>query len=46
MVSLGDPNDVIAAGALTIEFVQSAPIKVLIEKCTDPKSPPDKLEYY
>ena len=36
----------VAAGVLTPEFIQTASIKVLVEKCTDPKSPPDKLEYY
>ena len=46
MVSLGNVKDAVAAGVLTPEFIQTAPLKLLIEKCTDPKSPPDVLDYY
>ena len=43
MVSVAD---VIQDGTLTAEWIQTASLKALVEKCTDPKSPPDKLEYY
>lgn len=29
-----------------MELVQKASVRDLVEKCTDQKTPPDKLEYY
>ena len=46
MVTIGEATDAISAGKLTPEFIQGASIKQLVDKCTDPKSPADKLDYY